>query len=585
MGRNWWMKFLLLVSFIIGAAIMVFPTVKGLNLETTKFPYKKKVNLGLDLQGGLYMVFGIEYPKVFRDLLLRQGDSLKENLASEHSLHVKSADLQPAASNQDEDPRFRLTFETGAHEKIVSVIKSRYPTLRITEQNDRLIEVGISREYRSELKDQTLNQSIQVIRNRIDEFGVAEPSIVSQGSDRIVVELPGVSDVERAKALVGRTAKLEFKIAADKEMGPSQLIELISKLESENHLAYKEGESFQNYVGKLNELARGKIPAGTEIAFERIEAGSAKSARKDRPEGASSEMRVPYLLYSKTEVSGEQLQDAQVNFDPQDNRPIVSFELNPQGASLFEKVTTAHLRERLAIVLDGIVHSAPTIQSPIPGGRGQITLGQAMGDAAVKEAKDLAIVLRAGALPARLDLLEQRVIGPSLGQDSIRQGALSGIVGCVAIFLFILFYYRGSGAVAVVSLLLNGLFSFAILIGMDATLTLPGIAGIALTIGMAVDSNVIIFERIRDELEEGKSPVAALQSGFEKAWSSIFDANITHGIVATILFYFGTGPIRGFAITLLIGIVTTLFCAVTVCKFVFDTVVIMKKGELKGLSI
>jgi protein-export membrane protein SecD len=220
-------------------------------------------------------------------------------------------------------------------------------------------------------------------------------------------------------------------------------------------------------------------------------------------------------------------------------------------------------------VLDDVVVSAPRIMGPIPGGRGSITMGGG-GEKAVKDARDLAIVLRAGALPAQLDLLEQRVIGPSIGADSIKHGMTASIVGCLIVFVFMSIYYRVSGLVATVSLILNGLFLFAILIAMDATLTLPGIAGLALTIGMAVDSNVIIFERIRDELREGKSVPAAVQSGFDKAFACIFDANITHAIVAIILLNFGTGPIRGFAVTLLIGIVTTIFCAVTVCKLAFD---------------
>ena len=203
----------------------------------------------------------------------------------------------------------------------------------------------------------------------------------------------------------------------------------------------------------------------------------------------------------------------------------------------------------------------------------------------MKEAKDLAIVLRAGALPAQLDFLEQRVVGPSLGQDSIKSGAKAGVIGCILVFVFMIFYYRASGLVAAVSLMLNGLFTFAALIAMDATLTLPGIAGIALTIGMAVDSNVIIFERIRDELQEGKSVPGAIEAGFQKAFGAIFDANITHGIIASILMSFGTGPIRGFAVTLLIGILTTLFCAVTVCKLFFDGYLGFKRGEIKELSI
>ena len=271
---------------------------------------------------------------------------------------------------------------------------------------------------------------------------------------------------------------------------------MIAGAEKTGGFSYKEGQKFSDYVSKLNEALKGKIPAGDEVAFERT---------KSQPGQPETGSRVPYLLFSKTEVTGDDLQDAQVQIDQENRRPNVSFTLNPHGAAAFDKLTSENIGHRLAIVLDNIVHSAPVIQSRIGGGRGQITLGRGGDEDVMKEAKDLSIVLRAGALPAQLDFLEQRVVGPSLGQDSIEKGARAGIIGCLMVFVFMIFYYRGSGVVATISLLLNALFSLAILIGMEATLTLPGIAGIALTIGMAVDSNVIIFERIRDELTEGKS--------------------------------------------------------------------------------
>jgi protein-export membrane protein SecD len=312
----------------------------------------------------------------------------------------------------------------------------------------------------------------------------------------------------------------------------------------------------------------GKIPDDSQVMFER------------RPGGQN----IPMLLFSKVELTGSELSDAMVTFDQQTQEPQVSFQLNPRGAVTFGELTKANVGHNLAIVLDDVVYSAPRINSPITGGSGVITLG-AGGDQAFKEARDLAIVLRAGALPAQLELLEQRAIGPSIGADSIKHGMTASVVGCALVFLFMVVYYRMSGAVAAASLMLNFLFTFAILIGMDATLTLPGIAGLALTIGMAVDSNVIIFERIRDELHEGKGVAGAVHSGFDKAFSCIFDANITHAIVATILLNFGTGPIRGFAVTLLIGIVTTLFCAVTVCKLCFDWYLESKGNKIESLSI
>jgi protein-export membrane protein SecD len=575
MNRSWWGKFLLLSFFVVTSVIYVYPTIANLDLEKTKFPFKQKINLGLDLQGGLYMVLGVDFNRVYKDIVDRQATSLQDGL-KDKGIAVTSVKATREGAPAD-DPRVIVEFPATSRDALHKTLKADYWTLRLVDEKPGRFELGLSREFRGEVRERTINQSIEVIRNRIDEFGVAEPVIASQGTDRVVVELPGVKEIDRAKDLIGRTAKLEFKIVADKVMPPNEVAALVEKIEKDNNLAYKEGSKFSEYVARINELAKGKIAEGTEIAFERV---------KSVAEGGEGQGgRIPYLLYSKTEVTGDDLQDANVSFDDETRRPNVAFSLNPRGASLFAKLTGAHVNDRLAIVLDNIVHSAPVIQQEIGGGHGRITLGRGDGDQLMKEAKDLAIVLRAGALPAQLEFLEQRVVGPSLGQDSVQKGMQAGLIGCLAIFVFMVLYYRWSGAVAVFSLVLNGLFCLAILIGLEATLTLPGMAGLALTIGMAVDSNVIIFERIRDELNEGKSVQGAIEAGFQKAFSAIFDANITHGIVAVILMTYGTGPIRGFAVTLLVGILTTLFCAVTVCKLVFDGYLARHGGDLKRLSI
>lgn len=563
MNRSWWLRFGLLVFFIVVALVHVFPTLANLNLETTKFPFKKKVNLGLDLQGGLYMVYGVDFKKVYKETMVRTLESVQAELTKEN-VSVKIGDID---SSIEEDPKATLTYDAAANEKVRGLVSGGKMSLRIVDDKGHSLVVGLNRDYRALIKDNTLNQSVQVIRNRIDEFGVTEPSIATKGENRVVVELPGVKDIERAKALVGRTARLEFKMV-DTSMDQGQLRALVAGAEKEKNIAYKEGQKFSEYTAAINAALKGKLPDGSELHFER---------KPGQP-------NMPFLLKSKVELSGKELQDAYVSFDQQNQQPVVAFQLNPRGATTFGELTTANVGNFMAIVLDDIVYSAPRINSPITGGSGIIT-GGAGGDQAYKDARDLAIVLRAGALPAQLDLLEQRVIGPSIGADSIKHGMTAGLVGCALIFLFMSIYYRASGLVATGSLVLNALFTFAILIGMDATLTLPGIAGLALTIGMAVDSNVIIFERIRDELMEGHSVLTAVQAGFDKAFSCIFDANITHAIVAIILLNFGTGPIRGFAVTLLIGIVTTLFCAVTVCKLAFDAYLGAKGERIEKLSI
>jgi preprotein translocase subunit SecD len=559
MTRSWWGKLLLLIVLTATSVAYVYPTLANLDLEKTKFPFKQKINLGLDLQGGLYLVLGVDFDKVFRDVAERQASSLKARLA-EKSLVAKEVKSVREGFPKD-DPRVVVEFDAAQREPIYDLVKKEFTSLRLAGESPGKLELGLDREFRGEVRERTINQSIEVIRNRIDEFGVSEPSIVSQGTDRIVVELPGVKEVDRAKELIGRTARLEFKMADDKSLGGNQLASLIADIEKAGNLAYKDGQKFSEYVRKINEGAKGKIPEGTEIAFER---------GRVIPGQSDSATRIPYLLFSKTEVTGDDLQDAQIQIDQESRRPNVGFTLNPHGANAFDKLTADNIGHRLAIVLDGIVHSAPVIQSRIGGGRGQITLGRGGGDDTMKEAKDLSIVLRAGALPAQLDFLEQRVVGPSLGADSIKKGALASLVGSLAVFLFVLFYYRVSGMIAVFSLVLNVLFVLAILVGLEATLTLPGIAGIALTVGIAVDSNVVIYERIREELRSGKRLHGAVEAGFQKAFRTILDANVTNAAAAGVLMMYGTGPIKGFAISLLIGIVTTLFTAVFVCKVMFD---------------
>ncbi|MCC6278427.1 MAG: protein translocase subunit SecD [Oligoflexia bacterium] len=571
MKRIWWAKFWILMIITTISVLYVYPTLSNLNPDTSKFPVKKKVNLGLDLQGGLYMVFEIDIKKLFKENMERQLESLKV-LSTSKAL---PSQWRLGTYSEEDDPRGFLTFEAAQTGEIKTLLKDYYPNMIILGEKAGELELALTLTNRNDIRDNAVRQSIEVIRNRIDTFGVTEPGISSQGSKRVVVELPGVREIERAKQLIGRTAKLEFKIVNDSAMQGGQIAALVASIEKDHGVQYKEGQKFSEYVEKINEFAKGKIPEDSEIVFEKTSRGSGPNVPATW---------VPYLLFKKVDVTGNDLQDARMNIDQDYGRPIVEFQMNPAGAAAMKKVTGENKQKRLAIVLDNVVYSAPVIQSEIST-NGQITLGQGNHEELMKEAKDLSIVLRAGALPAQLDLVEQRVIGPSLGQDSIRQGLTAGIVGCALIFIFMSFYYRASGLVAVLSLMLNGLFAFAALVSLDATLTLPGIAGLALTIGMAVDSNVIIFERIRDELQEGKSPARAIEAGFDKAFSSIFDANITHGIVAIILLQFGTGPIKGFAVTLLIGIVTTLFTAVTVCKLIFDGYIAFKKGELKSLSI
>ena len=442
-------------------------------------------------------------------------------------------------------------------------------------------------------------QAQEVIRNRVDQFGVAEPTIQRQGDNRIIIELPGVQDVQRAKDLVGQTALLEFQLLEPSE-DRTRLIQRIDQVlapqeeeeEEEEDLLLSStpesaplssllslagedltvsGRDLQRVKNLLNAPeAQELIPADVEFLFS------------SKPAGAEgNEFYFLYLVRKKPEMTGHMIQDAFVSIGQvveYMGQPIVNFSTTDEGVRLFSRITGSHIGERMAIVLDESVYSAPVIQNKISEGRGIIT-----GSGTQEEAKDLSIVLRAGALPAEVEIIEDRTVGPSLGRDSIEQGKTAAIYSMILVVIFMVLYYRAAGLIADCALLLNMLFIMAVLAGFHATLTLPGIAGIILTIGMAVDANVLIFERIREELRSGKTVRAAIDSGYGHALSAIIDANVTTFLVGIVLYQFGTGPIRGFALTLCIGIISSLFTAFFVTRTIFD--LITRKSEQSTLSI
>lgn len=576
MNRSWWIRFLVLAAAVVTAGIYVYPSLKGIDPSTSNFPFKQKINMGLDLQGGVYMVLGIDLKKVYQEQLSKRFEMVEKK-----ALDAGYTNVTGTLRTEDtaiDDPRWVLDLGKVAKTGFRDWIKTEFSDLRLAQEDSATkVEYGLSREFRTDLRERTLAQSIEVIRNRIDEFGVSEPVITSQGTDRIVVELPGIKDVERAKDLIGRTARLEFRLVNDEAMDMKALTALIMEIEEKDQIKYEEGKgTFSDYVQKIQAKAVGRIPDDSEILFEKVKGVL----------GESTNQRLPYLVFKKTSVTGDDLQDAMVGVNPETHRPEVSLTFNPRGATTFDDVTGQNVGKRLAIVLDRVVHSAPVLQTRISNGRAVITLGQGNGERLLQEAKDLSTVLRAGALPAQLEFLEQRSVGPSLGEDSIKKGTFAALVGSLLVFVFMLFYYRISGVIAVVSLLLNVLFVLASLVGLEATLTLPGIAGIALTVGIAVDSNVVIYERIREELRAGKNPWGAVDSGFQKAFRTILDANVTNAAAAIVLLLYGTGPVRGFAVTLLIGIATTLFTAVFVCRIFFEAYLTkMEKTKEPLLSI
>jgi protein-export membrane protein SecD len=537
--------------------------------ENGHYPIKSKINLGLDLQGGLYMVLGIDFKKVYKDEVKTYSRKI-ELLLKDQEIVVTPGSLD---ETDQMDPKQVLVFSKATDiEAAKKKIKEFYTgNIRITKEEGDKLEIALATVIKKQIEEQSVGKSIEVIRNRIDEFGVTEPEILAQGQDRIVVQLPGVRDIERAKELIGKTAKLEFKMVND-TVAPQIMMGWLDKA-SKAGIIYKKGDRFSEYLKKMNEFLKNDIPADHELAFE-----------KKTNKATGEENNIPFVVEANAKITGDDLSDARVQIDPQKNDPYVSMDFKPAGAKRFEEATGANIGRRMAVILDGNVYSAPNIQAKIGGGHAQITLGGGVNfNKTMSDAKDLALVLRAGALPVQLDFLEQRTVGPNLGSESIHKAKIASIIGCTLVFIFAIVYYRFSGVIAVVTLLLNVLFTIAILVALDATLTLPGLAGIALTVGMAVDANIIVFEKIRDELRKGISNYKSFELGFSSALWTILDAHVTAASAGFCLLNFGTGPIRGFAVTLLIGIGVTVYTAYYVSKLLFE--LYMDKVEGQELSI
>jgi len=571
----------------------------------------KSIKLGLDLQGGTYLVYEIDLPQLMHNLA-KETDRTLEEIISETVKRIQS-------NNLDFFDELRKVF----HEKGIAM--NRYFG-RTRDSDDKIID-----DLKKESKD-AVERTLEVLRNRIDEFGVSEPSITKQGDQRIVVELAGIQDVNRAKKIIGTTALLEFQLEKDPDVVRSILDDI--NLAMKKKIAAEKGTTIPDSLTATTN--KNKIRKNTEVSLKDVFGESSivedKSGNKDKSTADSTvlvdeevfqdrpfdallanlggNIGVPtknvraverilnspeiqevipddseFLMFAKPtkigdqeyyrlivvkkdpEITGSMIANAsvQIGSQIQAGQAVVAMELTGEGGKIFSRVTGANVGKHMAIVLDGKVVSDPNIQERIPNGRASIT-----GMANMDEAKDLAIVLRAGALPAPIEVIEERTVGPSLGQDSIQKGTYSAILGFVVVIIFMILYYNLSGVIADIALLLNLIIIMAVLAGFHATLTLPGVAGIILTIGMAVDANVLIFERIREELRNGKTVRAAIDSGYSRAFTTIIDANITTLLTALVLYQFGTGPIRGFALTLSIGIVISMFTAIVVTRVIYD---------------
>ncbi|HPM45473.1 MAG TPA: protein translocase subunit SecD [bacterium] len=572
MERNWLARAIFTLALIIVAVVMLIPTF----VDQEKNPWVSKINdgisLGLDLKGGIHFVLSVDTEKAVQDRLDRRTDEIRMRL-EEESLPFESVTVEP----ENYSIIIKITENTDK-DKFRDKIIDFFNDFRKTSTDGNIHTMKMRDDMIAQIKESSVEQALETLRSRIDELGLKEPIVARQGENAILIQLPGYKDVERARSIIGQTAQLEFKIVAE-DMDPlgeytGEVPEGITLVQGRGTNSDGSVLTYKYATGKdrvaMRAFLKDKAPEGTEFLLE----------ESVFPNGEKEYQS--YLLYRQAYITGDMLTDARVSIDEQKNRPYVSMTFDKNGARIFAEVTGKYVKRKMAIVLDEKVNSAPVIQSKIEGGSAMITLNS-MGDynTVFEEAKDLALVLRAGSLPAPVTFEENRTVGPSLGHDSIEAGKLSVIIGFLAVVIFMIIYYGLAGIVANTALFLNILFIMAGMAAFGATLTFPGIAGIVLTIGMAVDANVIIFERIKEELRLGRSLADAISTGYDKAWSAILDANVTTAISAFILWEFGTGPIKGFAITLLIGILSSMFTAIYVTRVIFNY---MMKAGLKRFS-
>jgi protein-export membrane protein SecD len=564
------------VFSMLVAAISIFlvaPTLWSLfhpqATELPKWMPKTAMTLGLDLKGGIEMVLGVDLDKVVRDQTRVYMNSMQKDFEKKEIKNLKFNFDEKTGFFEIESP------DEPTHLKVVEQFEAQYASILEIRNNQKpklFLKMAIDQE--ASIRTHALDQSVETLRNRIDEFGVAEPILTRKGENQILVQFPGANDPERLKGLIGQTAQLKFQMVHDcnAELKPNCLSEmhadLLSKITAAETAGNYTRESFKRaseYRLKINEDLKGKIPPDTTVAFE----------RKSDPNKLGEFTWIPFLLSTKNQISGEYIENAFVTMNRENQfsveKPVVSFQMNSVGTPLFGALTTEFQKNYMAIVLDDIVKSAPVINTPITEGSGIITVGSTLlGDDPFKEANDLSIVLRAGALPATIETQEESQIGPSMGQEAIDAGKLALTVTAVLVFLFMWIYYGAAGLVGNFITLVNVAIIFAVLGMVGATLTLPGIAGIILTLGMAVDSLIIIFERMREEMRAGKSRKQVIELGFDKAFSTILDSNITTAIGGFVLLNYGTGSIRGFALTLLVGIIANLFVSTYFARAIFE---------------
>ncbi len=526
-------------------------------------------NLGIDLQGGLHMVMGVDTLKAVQGRTDRVADELIEAMKDAGSELEK-------ARREGEAPVISIVMQSEADwPKLKEILQEYGETWTVRSRSGRKVEFGIVEEFERNLREDAVAQALKTLRNRIDATGVTEPEIRTRGDDSIMIQLAGLTaeEIDDVKEnIIGRTAQLEFKVVDDSNDYLARIAEAADKPASVS----LQMDQWQGPKGQLirrpylESEDRGELQSFLDA--HRAEKPSDRMVGLQEVEGDEKTPTVyrTWLLERRTPLTGDALANAFVNFDSEKNQYYVAMKFDPKGAVVFERLTTENTKRKMAIVLDDIVDSAPVIQGPIPNGNASITLGGRNQQEVLEEAQALTIVLKAGALPAPVYPREERTVGATLGDDAVAKGKSALGFALIGVVILMLVYYQLSGAIGVVALAVNMLLLIAGLSALSATLTLPGIAGLALTVGMAVDANIIQFERIREELRAGKTPRAAVDAGFAKAFSAIVDANITTFVASIILLQYGSGPIRGFATTLALGVVINTLTAIVVPRLVFD---------------
>jgi preprotein translocase subunit SecD len=594
MEKSWYWRLTLVLGLVVFAVYNAIPSLIYFQAEPecrrsrkcleelipTNLP-DTRVNFGIDLQGGLHLVMGVDAPKAVQNRTDRVGDEIVA------SMEDKGKNLK-GVKRLTEAPELEILLESSDdYETLKEILAYRDATWEVRSHTGDRVVYGMQETYEEQLLTDAVDQAIKTLRNRIDKYGVTEPEVRKRGNDSILIQIAGLTadDEKRVKEeIIGKTAQLEFKLADDgndhfnkvAEKGLPDGVELqndqfrgeADTLVTSPYLVGPSKLALQEAVAKL------APPADVVVRYQRLSA--------NKP-GEDSRWRT-WLLKRKTPLTGDSLVSAYVNFNSEENQYEVSMKLDRAGASVFEKFTGDNIKKRMAIVLDDIVDSAPVIQSRIPNGNVRITLGGVgSNQERLQNARDLSLVLNAGALPAPVYPQEQRTVGATLGDDAVVKGKQALIAAAVLMVLIMMVYYRMSGVIAVIALSMNMLFLFAALAAFNATLTLPGMAGLALTIGMAVDANIIQFERIREEMRLGKTARAAVDAGFDKAFSAIFDANVTTALACIVLLEYGSGPIRGFATTLLMGVVINTFSAIVIPRLCLDY--LTRSRRIQELSI